>query len=190
MASASRTQTLRAGAACQRCRRGKTRCVYENGQPPCKNCAKGMHDCYLPSEGMTASHTTSPARNLHRPRDSLPERGLSSSTAERTGSAASALPRHAASGFEKYVYHLSLTSLLLSLPRVLSIDSFCLLLRPPNDPSCGWAAALHGLGRCWRRSFLALAAHPVLPLCGLRCAETSAHGLKSARPRVSTLRLT
>jgi hypothetical protein len=104
MASTSRSTTLRAGAACQRCRRGKTRCVYENGQPPRKNCAKGMHECYLPSEVMASSHTGSPARSLHRPRDSLPDRGLGGTAADRTAPASSsALPRSAPNSNEKYV---------------------------------------------------------------------------------------
>lgn len=61
-----------------RCRKGKTKCVYENGRAPCKNCAKGMHDCYLPSETMAHHHGQSPARhvNAHRPpRDAIPASG-------------------------------------------------------------------------------------------------------------------
>ncbi|KYK61944.1 Transcription factor [Drechmeria coniospora] len=73
-----RSTALRAGGACVRCRKGKTKCVYENGRAPCKNCAKGMHECYLPSESMAHHHGQSPARhsNAHRaPRDSLPAPG-------------------------------------------------------------------------------------------------------------------
>ncbi|KAL0944842.1 fungal specific transcription factor domain-containing protein [Colletotrichum truncatum] len=70
-----RSTALRAGGACVRCRKGKTKCVYENGRAPCKNCAKGMHECYLPSESMAHHHGQSPARHTtaHRPsRESLP----------------------------------------------------------------------------------------------------------------------
>ncbi|TDZ36445.1 putative transcriptional regulatory protein [Colletotrichum trifolii] len=70
-----RSTALRAGGACVRCRKGKTKCVYENGRSPCKNCAKGMHECYLPSESMAHHHGQSPARHTaaHRPsRESLP----------------------------------------------------------------------------------------------------------------------
>ncbi|CRK48265.1 hypothetical protein BN1723_020498, partial [Verticillium longisporum] len=71
-----RSTALRAGGACVRCRKGKTKCVYENGRAPCKNCAKGMHECYLPSESMGGA---SPARHAsHRPaRESLPAVGAS-----------------------------------------------------------------------------------------------------------------
>ncbi|OHW98069.1 fungal specific transcription factor domain-containing protein [Colletotrichum incanum] len=74
-ASVVRSTALRAGGACVRCRKGKTKCVYENGRAPCKNCAKGMHECYLPSESMAHHHGQSPARHTaaHRPaRESLP----------------------------------------------------------------------------------------------------------------------
>ncbi|GJN79224.1 chitinase 1 precursor [Purpureocillium lilacinum] len=77
-----RSTALRAGGACVRCRKGKTKCVYENGRAPCKNCAKGMHECYLPSESMAHHHGQSPARHAsaHRPaRDSLPAAGAGSS---------------------------------------------------------------------------------------------------------------
>ncbi|KAF4125432.1 Fungal trans [Geosmithia morbida] len=70
-----RGTALRAGGACVRCRKGKTKCVYETGRPPCRNCAKGMHECYLPSESMAHHHGQSPARHssAHRSsRDSLP----------------------------------------------------------------------------------------------------------------------
>lgn len=71
--SAVRATALRAGGACVRCRKGKTKCVYENGRAPCKNCAKGMHECYLPSESMShGGHGVSPARTAQRVRESLP----------------------------------------------------------------------------------------------------------------------
>lgn len=71
--SAVRATALRAGGACVRCRKGKTKCVYENGRAPCKNCAKGLHECYLPSESMShGGHGVSPARVAQRSRESLP----------------------------------------------------------------------------------------------------------------------
>ncbi|KAJ2994010.1 hypothetical protein NUW58_g1669 [Xylaria curta] len=36
MASVVRGTSLRAGGACVRCRKGKTKCVYDNGRAPCK----------------------------------------------------------------------------------------------------------------------------------------------------------
>ncbi|KAG5989887.1 hypothetical protein E4U54_004227, partial [Claviceps lovelessii] len=78
-----RGTALRAGGACTRCRKGKTKCVYDNGRPPCKNCQKGMHECYLPSESMAHHHGQSPARHAaahHRPaRESLPASGAGAS---------------------------------------------------------------------------------------------------------------
>ncbi|KAK7996510.1 hypothetical protein PG989_004550 [Apiospora arundinis] len=84
MSSVARGTSLRAGGACVRCRKGKTKCVYENGRAPCKNCAKGMHECYLPSESMAHHHGQSPARVVSRPRESLPggERSVSASANE------------------------------------------------------------------------------------------------------------
>jgi len=79
MASVVRGTSLRAGGACVRCRKGKTKCVYENGRAPCKNCAKGMHECYLPSESLAHHHGQSPAR-VSRPRESLPHGERSAST--------------------------------------------------------------------------------------------------------------
>lgn len=88
--SAVRATALRAGGACVRCRKGKTKCVYENGRAPCKNCAKGMHECYLPSESMShGGHGVSPARTAQRVRESLP-------TEKPTGSGAHS-DRHAQS---------------------------------------------------------------------------------------------
>ncbi|KAF3767336.1 hypothetical protein M406DRAFT_328420 [Cryphonectria parasitica EP155] len=80
--SAVRATALRAGGACVRCRKGKTKCVYENGRAPCKNCAKGMHECYLPSESMShGGHGVSPARTTQRSREALPtERSNASGT--------------------------------------------------------------------------------------------------------------
>lgn len=87
--SAVRATALRAGGACVRCRKGKTKCVYENGRAPCKNCAKGMHDCYLPSDSMSrGGHGVSPARTVHRVRESLPSE-------RSTGGPASHADRHA-----------------------------------------------------------------------------------------------
>lgn len=74
MSGVVRSTALRAGGACVRCRKGKTKCVYENGRAPCKNCAKGMHECYLPSESMAGSAAARHA--AHRPaRESLPASG-------------------------------------------------------------------------------------------------------------------
>ncbi|KAF5666330.1 chitinase 1 precursor, partial [Fusarium heterosporum] len=96
-----RSTALRAGGACVRCRKGKTKCVYENGRAPCKNCAKGMHDCYLPSESMAHHHGQSPARhaNPHRPpRDSLPAAGPSTVAEARQPVAGSNATRHVQTG--------------------------------------------------------------------------------------------
>ncbi|KAH6683548.1 fungal-specific transcription factor domain-containing protein [Plectosphaerella plurivora] len=95
-AAVVRSTALRAGGACVRCRKGKTKCVYENGRAPCKNCAKGMHECYLPSESMAAG--TSPARHtaVHRPaRESLPSVGAAD---PRAANPAAIPARHAQSG--------------------------------------------------------------------------------------------
>ncbi|KAM0191616.1 hypothetical protein ACHAPQ_001929 [Fusarium lateritium] len=99
-----RSTALRAGGACVRCRKGKTKCVYENGRAPCKNCAKGMHDCYLPSETMAHHHGQSPARhaNPHRPpRDSLPAAGPSAATEARQPVVGSSAARHVQTGSDK-----------------------------------------------------------------------------------------
>ena len=69
-----------------RCRKGKTKCVYDNGRAPCKNCAKGMHECYLPSESMAHHHGQSPARNANpnRPvRETLPASGSGATSEPR-----------------------------------------------------------------------------------------------------------
>ncbi|CAG9977956.1 unnamed protein product [Clonostachys byssicola] len=95
-----RSTALRAGGACVRCRKGKTKCVYENGRAPCKNCAKGMHECYLPSESMAHHHGQSPARhsNAHRaPRESLPASGAGAASEARqptVGSGGTSANRH------------------------------------------------------------------------------------------------
>lgn len=106
MSAAVRSTALRAGGACVRCRKGKTKCVYENGRAPCKNCAKGLHECYLPSESMShGGHGVSPAR-IHqaRVRESLPsERAVSGVTGDRQGVPASSVSRHVSSTTEKYV---------------------------------------------------------------------------------------
>ncbi|KAH8194911.1 hypothetical protein TruAng_010934 [Truncatella angustata] len=91
MSSAVRGTSLRAGGACVRCRKGKTKCVYENNRAPCKNCAKGMHECYLPSESLAHHHGQSPAR-VPRPRESLPgERSVSTATHDRPAAASQPL---------------------------------------------------------------------------------------------------
>jgi hypothetical protein len=104
--SAVRATALRAGGACVRCRKGKTKCVYENGRAPCKNCAKGMHECYLPSESMShGGHGVSPARVAQRTRETLPtERSTGSGAhAERHGQShsSSSASRNAAPVNEK-----------------------------------------------------------------------------------------
>ncbi|KAL2200203.1 hypothetical protein P885DRAFT_57088 [Corynascus similis CBS 632.67] len=103
MASVVRSTALRAGGACVRCRKGKTKCVYENGRSPCKNCAKGMHECYLPSESMShGGHGVSPARVHQRARESLPsERVVSSTSIDRQAPPQSSLSRHVATTTEK-----------------------------------------------------------------------------------------
>lgn len=140
MASVARTTALRAGGACVRCRKGKTKCVYENGRAPCKNCAKGMHECYLPSESMAHHHGQSPARP--RPRESLPSERQSSGT---QGGASSG-SRHVQSNSDKWV--------LFSSPH-LPPRTFDFALCPhTSDISPGVAHTRHDCG--WvsrRRSF-------------------------------------
>ncbi|KAG9251865.1 uncharacterized protein F5Z01DRAFT_626721 [Emericellopsis atlantica] len=75
--SVARSSAQRAGGACVRCRKGKTKCVYETGEPPCRNCAKGPHECYLPSERMAYLHGQAPGRPVSAshsrpPRDAAP----------------------------------------------------------------------------------------------------------------------
>lgn len=92
-----RSTALRAGGACVRCRKGKTKCVYENGRAPCKNCAKGMHECYLPSESVAHHHGQSPARHAaaHRPaRDSLPASGAGPTESRQTTAGAGGSRQH------------------------------------------------------------------------------------------------
>ncbi|RYP04901.1 hypothetical protein DL764_004171 [Monosporascus ibericus] len=101
MSSVVRGTSLRAGGACVRCRKGKTKCVYENGRAPCKNCAKGMHECYLPSESMAHHHGQSPAR-APRPRESLPgERSVSATSDRQPVTSGAVLPRNIQSSNEK-----------------------------------------------------------------------------------------
>ena len=109
MSSVVRSTALRAGGACVRCRKGKTKCVYENGRAPCKNCAKGMHECYLPSESMShGGHGVSPARIQQRARESLPsERAITGTSGERQGPPPSSVSRHVSTSSEKYVDFLS-----------------------------------------------------------------------------------
>lgn len=112
-----RSTALRAGGACVRCRKGKTKCVYENGRAPCKNCAKGMHDCYLPSESMAHHHGQSPARhaNPHRPpRDSLPAAGPGVVAEARQPVVGSSAARHVQTGSDKYAVHFHCCLLFLS----------------------------------------------------------------------------
>lgn len=153
--SAVRATALRAGGACVRCRKGKTKCVYDNGRAPCKNCAKGMHDCYLPADAMSrGGHGVSPARTVHRVRESLPS--------ERSTGAASHADRHAHAGHgqshqstavrsrtsapvnEKYVtipclFHAPSPS------QVYAPPVCCLLVLPPSHQ--GASPRRH----CWRR---------------------------------------
>ncbi|KAJ4158718.1 uncharacterized protein LMH87_009232 [Akanthomyces muscarius] len=104
MSGVIRSTALRAGGACVRCRKGKTKCVYDRGpSQPCKNCSKGMHDCYLPSESAAHHNGQSPARhtNQSRPsRDSLPASGSGSSDA-RQAVVGSSGPRHTQTSSEK-----------------------------------------------------------------------------------------
>ncbi|KAI8944832.1 hypothetical protein F4801DRAFT_594630 [Xylaria longipes] len=101
MASAVRGTSLRAGGACVRCRKGKTKCVYDNGRAPCKNCAKGMHDCYLPSESDARLHGQSPAR-APRPREALTGDRNVAATSDRQQTAAGAvIPRNIQANNEK-----------------------------------------------------------------------------------------
>ncbi|KAJ4383092.1 hypothetical protein N0V85_008525, partial [Neurospora sp. IMI 360204] len=96
MSSVVRSTALRAGGACVRCRKGKTKCVYENGRAPCKNCAKGMHECYLPSESMAHAHGgVAPSNRQQRPRESLPsERIVPTSAGDRGGPPSVGASRH------------------------------------------------------------------------------------------------
>ncbi|GAP91867.1 putative fungal specific transcription factor domain-containing protein [Rosellinia necatrix] len=99
--SAARGTSLRAGGACVRCRKGKTKCVYENGRAPCKNCAKGMHECYLPSETNAHLHGQSPARTT-RPRESLPgDRNVAATSDRQPAAAGAVIPRSLQTSTEK-----------------------------------------------------------------------------------------
>lgn len=122
--SAVRATALRAGGACVRCRKGKTKCVYENGRAPCKNCAKGLHECYLPSESMShGGHGVSPARTAQRARETLPsERASGTAAADRHGPShsTSVTSRNNASASEKYVRN-------FFLPHTLSLSVIPLL---------------------------------------------------------------
>ncbi|KAJ8108710.1 hypothetical protein ONZ43_g6343 [Nemania bipapillata] len=101
MASVARGTSLRAGGACVRCRKGKTKCVYDNGRAPCKNCAKGMHDCYLPSESNAHLHGQSPAR-VARPRESLPgDRNVPTTSDRQPAAAGAVIPRNLQTANEK-----------------------------------------------------------------------------------------
>ncbi|KAI0967254.1 hypothetical protein F4678DRAFT_475456 [Xylaria arbuscula] len=101
MTSIVRGTSLRAGGACVRCRKGKTKCVYDNGRAPCKNCAKGMHDCYLPSETSAHMHGQSPAR-APRPRESLQgDRNVSASSDRQPAAVGTVIPRNLQTNNEK-----------------------------------------------------------------------------------------
>ncbi|KAM3472148.1 hypothetical protein MY5147_005441 [Beauveria neobassiana] len=104
MSGVIRSTALRAGGACVRCRKGKTKCVYDRGPGnPCKNCSKGMHDCYLPSESAAHHNGQSPARHAtqSRPsRESLPASGPGSSDT-RQAVVGSSGPRHSQGSSEK-----------------------------------------------------------------------------------------
>ncbi|KAK4163372.1 hypothetical protein QBC43DRAFT_213343 [Cladorrhinum sp. PSN259] len=116
MATAVRSTALRAGGACVRCRKGKTKCVYENGRAPCKNCAKGFHECYLPSESMAhGGHGVSPARVQQRVRESLPDRGVISSSTASQVPPTSGVARHVSATAEKLT-----PELMLECERVVS----------------------------------------------------------------------
>lgn len=172
MSSAVRSTALRAGGACVRCRKGKTKCVYDNGRAPCKNCAKGMHECYLPSESMShGGHGVSPARVQHRVRDSLPsERIVSGVAGDRQGPPASAVSRHVSSTNDKYVPFLP--SPARSFAAALRFFVFfcffgvvhtrCILFSlrppPPHFLLTGWVA-----GRGARRLLCAISGRCALP---------------------------
>jgi hypothetical protein len=103
LSGVQRSTALRAGGACVRCRKGKTKCVYDNGRAPCKNCAKGMHECYLPSETMAHHHGQSPARHANpqrSSRDSLPASG-SGAAESRQPVVGSGTARHVQATSEK-----------------------------------------------------------------------------------------
>ncbi|KAH7324973.1 putative fungal-specific transcription factor [Stachybotrys elegans] len=151
----ARSTALRAGGACVRCRKGKTKCVYENGRAPCKNCAKGMHECYLPSESMAHHHGQSPARhpNPHRPpRDSLPS-SASGASESRQAAVGSSVARHNQANPDKLT-----PDLITECDRVVS-KTFpaCVAFHKPSflqqikngslDPSL-----VHGLLACGARS--------------------------------------
>lgn len=151
--SAVRATALRAGGACVRCRKGKTKCVYENGRAPCKNCSKGMHECYLPSESMShGGHGVSPARAA-RARETLPsERASGAATGDRHGSAhpTTVASRNSAPATEKYVCLSALSAcaffLLVAFPVHLSS------CHPRGGRVChAYPAGLHPLRRIRRR---------------------------------------
>ncbi|RWA04522.1 hypothetical protein EKO27_g10583 [Xylaria grammica] len=101
MTSVARGTSLRAGGACVRCRKGKTKCVYDNGRAPCKNCAKGMHECYLPSESNAHMHGQAPAR-VARPRESLPgDRNVAATSDRQPAAAGAVIPRNLQANTEK-----------------------------------------------------------------------------------------
>lgn len=134
-----RSTALRAGGACVRCRKGKTKCVYENGRAPCKNCAKGMHECYLPSETMAHHHGQSPARHAsaHRPpRDSLPASGAAGAAETRQAVVGSGAARHVQANSEKYVTKSTHILFPLLGPITSLFFLFLFSVIPPITPVC------------------------------------------------------
>lgn len=159
--SAVRATALRAGGACVRCRKGKTKCVYENGRAPCKNCSKGMHECYLPSESMShGGHGVSPARAA-RARETLPsERASGAATGDRHGSAhpTTVASRNSAPAAEKYVCLSAVSAcaiLLVVFPIHLSsvIRGVCHVMatRPACIPCVASAVAAGSAMACLRK---------------------------------------
>jgi hypothetical protein len=151
--SAVRATALRAGGACVRCRKGKTKCVYENGRAPCKNCSKGMHECYLPSESMShGGHGVSPARAA-RARETLPsERASGAATGDRHGSAhpTTVVSRNSAPATEKYVCLSLRVSFFGLCSSIVTFPSICPLV-------------FHAGVSCRRNRLASLVSHPPPP---------------------------
>lgn len=185
--SAVRATALRAGGACVRCRKGKTKCVYENGRAPCKNCSKGMHECYLPSESMShGGHGVSPARAA-RARETLPsERASGAATGDRHGSAhpTTVASRNSAPATEKYVC-LSALSACAFFVLLVAFPSICPLV-------------IHGVGVCVMSTLpacipcvaSAAAAGSAMTACASSGVYLSSAQLGSPPPRWSSSRAT
>lgn len=188
--SAVRATALRAGGACVRCRKGKTKCVYENGRAPCKNCAKGLHECYLPSESMShGGHGVgvSPARVAQRSRESLPTERASNSTAahahhaDRHGQSHSTAvtSRNTAPANEKYVLCLSVCLFVYLFLWLAACRQSCLRCIMHSSiklviPSC------HLHHHCCRR--LSLLISHLLPLGSLQPTACHLLSLLTNRP--------